>query len=880
MIKLDESNLSAKEKLALLPVEEQRELLSKYTDVEIITLMDDWFFNGRPKQLLPLLDKNYDMYWISSGRGFGKLNPLDTPIKTTKEWKTIGTLLEGDYVFDEQGNPTKVIKLHQIQTPEKSYRFWFNDGSHIDSGSEHLWASWTARDRKQFLRKNNGRLPLDWVEFLPDEFPNSTITRDDLEFVKGKLDAKFSCKKVSELSGLSTSTIKKIKKGSFDGLETAFGTVKTSQEIFNTLTYGKRSDINHCIPNCSPLKMEDRNVEFDPYWFGLFCGDGLRHSGEICGLLKDLDFYKQVMEDKGYTCQIRQVRDNFYYLKVKEIVKLLKYFNFKKGKYILDCFINASVKTRLEFIQGFMDTDGTVNKNGTSCEFTQSDKKLAECFYEILISLGMKATISSRFPTNTVTGRVGKENYRITFSPTLEVFKLPRKANKLNFSRNQISKRFHRMIVKAELIQSVPMRCITVDSPNSMFLIGKNLIPTHNSRMLAETVIKWADNPNEHIALLSPTAQATRDIMVLEGIMKYAPKDSCEYQRSKSRVVWKNGAIATMLSGDSPDRIRGFNFSKAAIEEISSFRYPESYDMLLLALRAGGNPQHVIASTPKPNEITFRLLDMCEKYPERNKIITGSTYENMSNLPEQFIRQIQEFEGTALGDQEIHAIVMRDIAGALFRRDWIQTFEVYNKETGVSNPLPEFTKTVLAVDIATTSKKNSDFTALAVVSKTATGDYFVREVEGVKKTPKEWAEQIVEWYFKFDCDEIVVEVNQGGDMVAEMIRSVKRYISDGITIPIDGQGLPIKEIVAYKGKRLRAELVSNLYQRKKVWHFGNLAGGELVKQMLMFTGQEGRKDDLLDSVVYAIRELAGEAQNNFFIPLVGGQRSSVNLQLI
>jgi predicted phage terminase large subunit-like protein len=303
--------------------------------------------------------------------------------------------------------------------------------------------------------------------------------------------------------------------------------------------------------------------------------------------------------------------------------------------------------------------------------------------------------------------------------------------------------------------------------------------------------------------------------------------------------------------------------------------------MLIMALRAGSNPQTVIASTPKPNEITFRLLDACAANPKRNKIITGSSYENRSNLPEQFINQLQQYEGTDLGNQEIHAIVSRDIPGALWKFEWFKIFQKYDVYTGVTNKEPYYGRTVIGVDVATTDKATSDFTVICVASAGDDGQLYVREIIGLKCVPGEWAEKIAGLYHKYKADLIVVETNQGGKMVAEMIYNVKKYYDEESRLHkvTNGSNLPVKEIHAHDGKRLRAEPVSMLYQKGRVWHIGNFP--DLESQMLRFTGKKGGKDDYVDALVYTLRELAGEESvNDYFVPLVGGTRTSTSLKLI
>ena len=390
-------------------------------------------------------------------------------------------------------------------------------------------------------------------------------------------------------------------------------------------------------------------------------------------------------------------------------------------------------------------------------------------------------------------------------------------------------------------------------------------------------------NPGCRIALIAPTASAVRDIMVLgqSGLLAVCPEGTVRYERSKSRLVWENGSIANMLSADEPARIRGFNFHYAWLDEVASFRYEEAFDMVRYALREGVRPQMLITTTPEVNDLMLRIFDLIEKESDRYKMTTGSSYEN-AFLPESTIRQFKENEDTELGQQEIFAIISRQKKGALFKPEWIKIYPKFDLKNDRIVQEPVYGRTVVAVDIAVTANKNSDFTTICVASEGQKGDdrFYIRDIKGYKTFPKEWAEEIVKAYYEYDADLVVVEVNQGGDLIREQIEAVNEVLFvNGEKKVYRGVNVPIKEIKAHDGKRLRAEAVSQLYQKQRVWHIGHLP--ELEKQMINFVGKESKKDDYVDAMVYAIRELAGDSLNlNYFIPKVGGYRESVNLQLL
>jgi phage terminase large subunit-like protein len=98
-------------------------------------------------------------------------------------------------------------------------------------------------------------------------------------------------------------------------------------------------------------------------------------------------------------------------------------------------------------------------------------------------------------------------------------------------------------------------------------------------------------------------------------------------------------------------------------------------------------------------------------------------------------------------------------------------------------------------------------------------------------------------YRRFDADRIVAEVNQGGDMVAAMLKSID-------------DALPVSTVRATRGKFLRAEPVAALYEQGRVAHAGRFPA--LEDQMCDFGPDglsSGRSPDRLDALVWALTAL-------------------------
>jgi phage terminase large subunit-like protein len=147
---------------------------------------------------------------------------------------------------------------------------------------------------------------------------------------------------------------------------------------------------------------------------------------------------------------------------------------------------------------------------------------------------------------------------------------------------------------------------------------------------------------------------------------------------------------------------------------------------------------------------------------------------------------------------------------------------------------------VVAIDPAVTSGEDSDETGIVTAGATADGHFYVLSDDTLRATPNEWGKRAVEAYRKWKADRIVAETNNGGDMVVMVLQQVERNI-------------PVTKVHATRGKRVRAEPISALYEQYRVHHVG--AFPQLEDQMVMWTPESNDSPDRLDALVWALTEL-------------------------
>lgn len=345
--------------------------------------------------------------------------------------------------------------------------------------------------------------------------------------------------------------------------------------------------------------------------------------------------------------------------------------------------------------------------------------------------------------------------------------------------------------------------------------------------------------PGSRGALIGPTAADVRDVMVEgeSGILACSPPWlRPTYEPSKRRLTWPNGSMATTYSADEPERLRGPQHGWAWCDELASWRYPEAWDMLQFGLRLGTNPRIVVTTTPKPTRLIRDLLRRSDCHVTR-----GSTYDNRSNLAKPFLDAIvKKYEGTRLGRQELYAEVLDDVPGALWSRRCLDDYRVAKA--------PELSRIVVAIDPPATSNEDSNEAGIVVAGVADNSMAYVLEDWSQRATPEEWARKAVAAYRKWDADCLVAECNQGGEMVEQVIKSVA--------------DVPVKLVRATKGKYVRAEPASALYEQGRVHHVGVLP--ILEEQMTSFTPEraadrsDGFSPDRVDALVWAITELFPE----------------------
>lgn len=368
-----------------------------------------------------------------------------------------------------------------------------------------------------------------------------------------------------------------------------------------------------------------------------------------------------------------------------------------------------------------------------------------------------------------------------------------------------------------------------------MILAGRGFGKTRTG---AEWVREMVASGAKRGALIGETAADTRDVMVEgeSGILSvYPPGEGPEYEPSKRRLTWPNGATATLFNATEPNQLRGPQYDFAWSDELAKWRYArETWDQLQFGLRLGDHPRQIVTTTPRPIELVKAIVAGEEG---RAHITRGKTLDNQANLAKPFIDKIQKrYAGTRLGRQELDGEILGDLPGAIWTQDNIDLYRVSEVPSAL-------TQIRVAVDPAVTNTEDSDEHGILVVATDDQGHGYVLQDASATGSPKDWARRAIAMYDEWEADSIVVEVNQGGDMVRHTLESVRPNV-------------PIVEVRASRGKHVRAEPIASVYEQGRAHHVGSFP--KLEAQMTLFSnaGYEGEgSPDRVDALVWGFTDL-------------------------
>ena len=346
---------------------------------------------------------------------------------------------------------------------------------------------------------------------------------------------------------------------------------------------------------------------------------------------------------------------------------------------------------------------------------------------------------------------------------------------------------------------------------------------------------------SRRVALVGETIDQVREVMIFgdSGILACSPPDRRpKWESTRKRLVWPNGAVAQVFSAHEPEGLRGPQFDAAWADELAKWKKAEeAWDMLQFGLRLGDNPRQVVTTTPRNVGVLKTIL------ANGSTVVThAATEANSAYLAKSFLQEVRaRYAGTRLGRQELDGVLLEDAEGALWTSAMLEDCRVED--------VPSLDRVVVAVDPPVTGHAGSDDCGIVVVGAVTQGPpqewraYVLEDASVSAASPTVWAEAAIAARDRHGAERLVAEVNQGGDLVENVLRQVDPLV-------------PYRSVRASRGKTARAEPVAALYEQGRIKHVRGL--GALEDQMCRMTsrGFEGKgSPDRVDALVWALQDL-------------------------
>lgn len=697
---------------------------------------------------------------------------LDTPIPTPSGWTTMGELNSGDVVLGSDGHPCNVIATSEIFTDHDCYEMTFSNGESVIADGGHLWETY----------------------FLDTE-------------------------------------------------DTA---IRTTEEISRKVTRrdGARK---HSLKMPEPLMLPDADLPIAPYTLGIWLGDGTSTSAALTLHEDDAPHIIDRISEDGYPAKVLRTKgksvkvslstgDRTQASRDASLTATLRREGLLNNKHIPLQYLRASYQQRLALLQGLMDSDGTIAKNGNQISIASVKKELAEGIMELLSTFGIKYSMTPRIMK--ISGRVVPGlAYTITFSTFsdhIPAFSLQRKLDRMKATDPTGYKPRCRTvhITSVEKIASVPVKCISVDSRNNLFLFGRTMLPTHNSTaaaliMLTALIRGWRHDAE--YAIVAPTLSVAGNSFepIKSAIRADKELSKLLHVQPNTRIITHRvtNAKLQVIAADS-NSVAGKKLSGVLIDELWLLGKSGKSDDILRELTGGlaARPEGFLISLTtqgdEPPTGVFKtkldyargvrdgriddpsFLPVLYEFPK--KMIESGEARNPKNfgivnpsmgfgLSEDFLRRELK-KATEAGEAELAGFFAKhaniEVGLALTSKTWSAAnyFDKVKKQTTLDELLNESEVVTLGVDLGGLD----DMTSIVVLGRNPSGKWTSFSHSWLFKDAVEFRKSNATKYQQFvkEGDLTIIEnVGEDLDALVGMIEHIRDTGKLG-KIGIDPHGTP------------------------------------------------------------------------------------------
>jgi predicted phage terminase large subunit-like protein len=227
------------------------------------------------------------------------------------------------------------------------------------------------------------------------------------------------------------------------------------------------------------------------------------------------------------------------------------------------------------------------------------------------------------------------------------------------------------------------------------------------TRSAAEALWWWAwITPGSRCLVLAPTSNDLKFTCFdgQSGLLSVIPQELiADYNKQDHHIKLINGSSIRGISADSYERLRGPQFHFAWCDELAAFHYiQEAWDMMMFGLRLGDAPKVIVTTTPRPKDL---ILDLVGREGDDVIIDRASTYENKDNLAVTFQKQLEQYKGSKLYQQEVLGEIVDLEDGKVVGRDMFKLWPA-------NKAFPKFEFIIQSYDCAFSEKTYNDPTAM------------------------------------------------------------------------------------------------------------------------------------------------------------------------
>lgn len=353
------------------------------------------------------------------------------------------------------------------------------------------------------------------------------------------------------------------------------------------------------LPLIKEISYDEKELPIDPYWFGLWLGDGSSTKPCITHSKEDSQFIEEVPYIVSTQCEHKITGVLTTYFSNQDLVSKLKELGVYDNKHIPKIYLESSFEQRIQLLAGLIDSDGNVDKHGR-VRFVNVNKELINTYYELCVGLGLypyqmkplSPEKANSYKRNSDYNIVAKQtSYCVGFQPRYTIpTKIPRKKIVKKGVRRRIG------ITNIETVNGELGKCIEIANDDGVYLVGKELIPTHNSKssMITLAYPLWLifRNPNLNILIINNSGSLSEkfgiqlreyvkeygeyfnvhlsDVKKSQSYLMFSDHDGKMYNGS-IRLIGKGGAItgtdADVIIIDDPYKGNADDLTPSALEK-------------------------------------------------------------------------------------------------------------------------------------------------------------------------------------------------------------------------------------------------------------------------------------------------------------------------